>query len=248
MKIAFGFWGLTRSLKFTINSIKKNIFDQFKKKGIEYDIFLHTYYFEGLYSNKVNNIKNVQLDFDEYKLLNPDYFKIDNQDEIKKKINFNLYETKNKSSKIALPKNSHINFIMALYSKLQLVNLIKDSKNDYDYIIFLRPDVKFINKFNVNWFNLSKKVKILIPNFAHHKGYNDRFFIGNYKQGIVYGSAFNYLEEYAVHTRLKPEIFNKYIIDKKCRLNQKRTFIRFINLYFQRIRANGEIDKNDLKL
>ncbi len=246
MKVAFCFWGLTRSLKYTIENIKEKIFNSFDKQNIEYDIFLHTYFFDGLYNNKT--CKDLVLDFEEYKLLNPDYFKIDNQDIIKKQIDFSLYETPNRSSKIALPHRSHINFILAMYSKLQIVKLINESKNKYNYIIFLRPDVKFLNNFNLKWFLLSNEDKILIPNFAHHSGYNDKFFIGNHEQGLVYGSAFNYLHEYSRSIRLKPEAFIKYVIDKKCRLNNKRTYVKFINLKFQRIRANGKVAIEDIKL
>jgi hypothetical protein len=247
MKVAFCFWGLTRSLKYTLGSIKENIFNVFDEKNIDYDIFLHTYFFEGLYNNKQSNESGLELNFEEYKLLNPDYYKIDNQDEIKKKIDFSLYETP-KRRKIALPKNSHINFILAMYSKLQIVKLINDSKNKYDYIIYLRPDVKFLNKFNLRWFLLSHGKKILIPNFAHNRGYNDRFFVGNHNQALIYGSAFNYLHEYSRSTQLKPEAFIKYVIQKKCRLNNKRIYVRFIDFKFKRIRANGEVAKQDINL
>ena len=42
-KIAVCFFGLTRSLKHTIDSIKKNIFHPLQKNNINYDIYLHTY-------------------------------------------------------------------------------------------------------------------------------------------------------------------------------------------------------------
>ena len=247
MKVAFCFWGLTRSLKYTIDSIKENIFNVFDEKGIDYDIFLHTYFFKGLYNNKQSNESNVSLNFEEYKLLNPKYFKIDNQDEVIKKINFSLFETP-KKKKIALPRSSHTNFILAMYSKLQIVNIINESKNRYDYIIYLRPDVKFQNKFNLRWFSLSHGKKMLIPNFAHNNGYNDRFFVGNHDQALVYGSAYNYLHEYSRTIQLKPEAFIKYVIQKKCKLNKKRSFVRFINFRFKRIRANGEVAKQDINL
>ena len=44
MRIALGFWGLTRSLEdHTIESIRKNIFSALSACGIEYDVFIHTY-------------------------------------------------------------------------------------------------------------------------------------------------------------------------------------------------------------
>ena len=43
MKVAIGFFGLTRSLRYTIYSITTNIYNVFKANNIEYDVFIHTY-------------------------------------------------------------------------------------------------------------------------------------------------------------------------------------------------------------
>ena len=42
-RVAICFFGLTRSLKHTIDSINTNIFQPLKNSNIEYDVFLHTY-------------------------------------------------------------------------------------------------------------------------------------------------------------------------------------------------------------
>ena len=41
MKVALCFFGITRSLKYTHNSIKEKIFDIFIKNKIDYDIFIY---------------------------------------------------------------------------------------------------------------------------------------------------------------------------------------------------------------
>ena len=43
---------------------------------------MHTYHFKNEYKDNYSNEK-LKFDFEEYKLLNPKYFKIDNQDEVK---------------------------------------------------------------------------------------------------------------------------------------------------------------------
>ena len=93
MKIALCFWGLTRSLKYTIHSIKKYILHVFKKYNIEYKIFIHTFKFDEKYNNPRTNEINIELDFEEYKLLDPDYIEIDHQDEVKTDINVFKYRT-----------------------------------------------------------------------------------------------------------------------------------------------------------
>lgn len=43
VRCALAFWGLTRTLNMTIDSIRTNIFDSLKQQGVSYSVFLHTY-------------------------------------------------------------------------------------------------------------------------------------------------------------------------------------------------------------
>ena len=45
MKIAIGFFGITRSLKYTINSINSNIFHVLELNNIDYDVYIQFYAF-----------------------------------------------------------------------------------------------------------------------------------------------------------------------------------------------------------
>lgn len=42
-KLAIGFYGIIRSLNYTIDSIEKNIFNILKENNFNYDLFVHTY-------------------------------------------------------------------------------------------------------------------------------------------------------------------------------------------------------------
>ena len=78
-KIAIIFYGLTRSLNKTINSIHENIFNVLKENLIEYDIFIHTYKINGEYKNDwshENTANYINEDID--KLLKPKYYINDN--------------------------------------------------------------------------------------------------------------------------------------------------------------------------
>tara|TARA_A100001015_G_scaffold310292_1_gene411407 strand:+ start:1208 stop:2218 length:1011 start_codon:yes stop_codon:yes gene_type:complete len=326
MKIAILFWGLTRSLKYTINSINKNIFDILKKNNIDYDIYLHTYKVNKLYTNNRSKEKNVKLDFNEYKLLNPKYFIYDDLDEIKNKLNFKLYRTHDDPWPEEQNNYKTLdNFILALYSKLQITNLLriqinsqknskknvtkinlyekkikcnnmkieeinkkikkyyyninnknkeiitlkitklkdditflsnenKDLSNDsnlitgdydekkYDYVIFLRPDVIYLNNFDIKFFDKITSKDICIPNFCIFNNFNDRFFISNIENALLYGSLFNELLEYSKINNCHSETFHYNIIKKKYNLN-----INLVKFYFNRVRANGKILSNDYK-
>jgi len=305
MKIALIFWGLTRSLKFTIKTIEKRIFKILKDNNIDYDIYLHTYKLNNLYSNKRANENNIKLDFEEYKLLNPDYFIYDDQDVIKEKLKLFKYRTH--KDPWDSDYSSMDNFILAMYSKLRITLLLEEnvlkSNNDnlkeniymntinsnniliksyqrqiklfvkennntkvkelklkilnldsvnknleldsdyitgnfiyrskYKYCIFLRPDVFYINDFNLNFFNLIDDNNIGIPNFCLFANFNDRFFISTYKNGLLYGKLFNKMLEYSKKNELHSETFHYHNI-KKYNLN-----INLINFIFDRVRADG---------
>ena len=122
MKIAIGFFGITRSLKYTINSIKENIFNVFEEKNIEYDIFMHTYFLNSYGNKRALEGKTDIIDNEEYKLLSPKYLKIDDQDDIKKKLDLTSYRKfpdpwKTKYQSVDF-------FILGSYSKYMLTNMI----------------------------------------------------------------------------------------------------------------------------
>ena len=126
MRVAVCFWGLTRSLKYTIHSIDKHILNILKKANIDYSIFMHTYTFKSTYYNPRASEVNVQLDFDEYKLFNPDFLQIDDQDTIRDSLDLHKYRT------LPDPWDTNYicvdNFLLAMYSKMQLGKMLKHSK------------------------------------------------------------------------------------------------------------------------
>lgn len=307
MKLALLFWGLTRSLKYTIKSINKNILNIFKEKNIDFDIFLHTYKSNEIYNNYRTKEKDILLNFDEYKLLNPTYFIFDDLEKIKKNLNLELYRSHKD------PWNSNYNsvdnFILSLYSKKRVINLLNskitkiniyekkinknlkeidnyelkiknmDNQNDdniikekinqlkikiemlkknneeltnesnniqecnhYDYVLFLRPDVKYKNKINLEWLKLIKNDHILIPNFCIFNDFNDRFFASTIENAMIYGNLFDELLKYSKIKELHSETFHYELIIKKYKIKAN-----LINFYFNRVRANGKELINDFK-
>jgi hypothetical protein len=91
MKVCICFFGLTRSLKNTIDSLNCNVFKLLDLNNIKYDIYLHTYDLKIL-TNIRSNEKNCILDTDEYKLLNAKEYIIDNQDEFDKNFDYKSVE------------------------------------------------------------------------------------------------------------------------------------------------------------
>ena len=235
MKIALVSWGLTRSLKKTLPSLKKNLFDVLKENQIDYDIYLHTYKIIGNYSNTRTGEKNMKLDDKEFQLLNPFKFKVDIQNNIK--IDFKNYFSKKDPYNNKYESCKYV--ILGLYSKLQATNLIKESGIKYDYIIFYRTDVEYLNKFDINWLKHINNNNIIVPSFiCCRHNFNDRFAICNYENGINFGSFFKVLKIYSKKYELNSELIQRKILDD-LKIN-----VYFVNFFFNRVRSNGFI-KND---
>ena len=238
MKIALAFWGLTRSLKYTIDSINNNILKVLNDNSIEYIIYQHTYYFSTEYKNIRTKELNDKLDFDEYKLLNANYLKRDDQDKIK--LNLNLQKYRSFPDPWRTNYNSVDNFILAMYSKKKVTKMIQKSKENIDIIMFLRPDVKYLRPFDINFLNIINNT-INVPNFGIINNINDRACIALYKEAMIYGKLFNYIFEYSKNNKLHSEEF-QYNILTKLNIN-----INYISFYFNRVRCNGLELINDYK-
>jgi hypothetical protein len=236
MKVALAFWGLTRSLKYTIASINTKIINILKKHNIDYKIFMHTWTVNSAYSNTRAKEKNIYFDNEEYKLLSPDYFETHDQDEFKKNINFKAFRTH--KDPWDTKYETVDNFICAMFSKSRCTQLIRKSNENFDYIIFLRADCLYLTNFDISFFKLVNNNTICIPNFALHSNFNDRFCITNKSTYQLYGCVFNKLFEYSKHFPLHSETFY-YNLIKRNKIN-----IKLINFIFKRVRADGKIVEN----
>lgn len=242
--IALCFFGITRSLKYTLPSIEKYIFDSLKEHNISYDIFLHTYSLNW-YENRRNREKNItNIDNDEYKLLNPNYYQVDDQDEIKKQLDLPKYRSQQDPFKNGY--NSVDNFILAQYSKHNIVNMIKKSNKQYKYIVYIRPDCQYLAPLLPKHLSLANDKTIVIPSF-HQYGqgnikFNDRFCISNMSTYTIYGDVFHLLNEISKQMPLHSEsVIYTIVVGNK--IDIKR-----INFRFKRIRFNGTVDYHDVKL
>jgi hypothetical protein len=228
-RVALCFWGLTRSLKYTIDSIQKNILHPLRNNTV--DIYLHTYRFTSPYINKRSK-ENGKLDFDEYRLLQPDFLLIEDQDEVKKQLKLEEYRT------YPDPWNTDYqtadNSICASWSKFQLSSMIRKSGKTYDNVIFLRPDVKFLSPLNTNYLFLCNDDTFYTPHFHQFGGLNDRFFLSTHKNGLIYGDAFLFLKRYSKIRDIHSE---RYLLFYLTKLNKLQNIP--IRICFNRVRCDG---------
>ena len=232
-KICICFYGLTRSLKYTINSIQNNILKILIKNNYYFDIYLHTYNLDVINNRRSNEI-NIKLDNQEYKLLNCDYIKIDNQKNFDKSININQYLIKGDPWP-ENPKVSLLNLIRQLNSLNKVASLIKPNIN-YLYYLYLRPDLKYLNELNIKIIKNYKDNEFYTPLWGKFGGLNDRLGLGNKKVMSQFANRIQKTIKFSKSNKLHSETFLKYVM--------KEFIIKDIKMKANRIRANGVESKD----
>lgn len=233
-KVAIIFYGLTRTLHKTHESIKQNLFKQLEDNSIQYDIFIHTNLINGPYNNmwtgeKIENYINEDVK----KILNPKFYIFDNQEEIINKINFDEYYTKlGNWTGLSETMTKYLirNLCLALYSKKQITKIFDKHINDYDFAIIIRPDTELLNKIDVNYFNELNDNNIIIPSIDWFRGCNDRICMGKPNVISYCGKLFDQLKEYS---KKKSIISERFFLDK---LNEKGISIIKKNINYKQIR------------
>ena len=140
--------------------------------------------FNMMFTKKVNTFKFVDeysiecrtwWIFEEYTLLNADYIEIDDQDKVKTDIDVFKYRKQND------PWNSDYicvdNFLCAMYSKKRIGQMVENSGEEFEYIVYLRPDMKYHTKFDVRYFSHANQYTVCTPDFHLFPNLNDRFCI-----------------------------------------------------------------------
>jgi len=215
-KIAICYWGMTRSTKFVYKTHESNLYDVLKDNNIDYDIFMHTWETDNniVWEKKYDN----PIDYEEYKLLNPKYYEIQKQYEFLDTIIFNNYFDEELYNKYGHSHHEWIpslirNHLCALESQKRVYNMVLKTKEDYDYILFLRPDVKIENKFHHTILN--EDFDIVISSDGHYEGYNDRFAIIPFKKAEKYSTRIDEIIDFRRNNgRIVSEKYVKFIIDK----------------------------------
>ena len=232
MKIALCFWGICRSTDKTIDSIKTNIHNVLKENDIEYDTYVHTYHISNLYSNERAGEPIQDINNDLYVLLEPNFIEIDDQEAVDKTLDLQSYKT----HKDPWHSNYNVfdNHIRALYSLYKVTQLYKEKP--YDYIIYLRPDVLYLNPISPTWF--PKDNSISVPDFhddCDKCPINDRFAICTKPTALIYGLRFKKALEYSKKYKLHSERFLLYILENS------KTKINRVPFRFRRVRTTGLI-------
>jgi hypothetical protein len=167
------------------------------------------------------NELNIPNDYDEYKLLNPTVYQIDDQSEFLDSICFEDYFNNELYKKYGGDTHHEWrpylirNHLCALESQKRVTTMCMNSNKTYDYVIYVRPDVEIYDEFPIQCLSKIKDNDIAIPSDEHHEGYNDRFAIVPFNMCEKYGKRIDEILEFRkLRGRIVSEKYVKYIIEK----------------------------------
>jgi hypothetical protein len=241
--IALCYWGLPRSTRTVVKSHQTHIFDELIKHGIEFDVYTHTW---NETKNRVwESILETPIYPNDIQLLNPIKYQIDDQNEFKRSLNMSdYYYVQDIENEWRLPLLE--NHLCALESMKRVTSLMLLSGIKYDYVIFIRPDANITTSLPIQEIldYMRTPNTIILPNFDHFEGYNDRFAFMRYENTTLYSHRIDGLKEYRKHNgRIVSEKYCKYVIDK-CYDNVRFVDFKFELVYNNKLTLHDVINNN----
>ena len=202
MRFCICFYGIIgRSLKYTFESIEKNIFDVLIKGGVEYDVYLHNNEVNVLSSKRAGEDEQ-KIDNDCWNMLKPIAYISEKQADAPTNAERFDNEFAHIPDKFNDDKQSYKFALYEMYSCKKVTELWKENK-PYDCYLYLRPDLEYVHKINLDFIKscMSRsdwKNIIMTPNWHNHigEGLNDRIAFGSYDSIIVWGERFDYIDEF----------------------------------------------------
>lgn len=244
MRVALCYWGIARSTDETIDSIERNILKPLADANIETRVFVHTYTQNRPYVNSRAGEWNLQLKNDIWKMLLPDSYKVERQEDVDMMLQFSKYRTHGdpwatEGKPLYVKYSTLDNLIRALWSLYQVTQLWVSATEAFDAVIYLRPDVRFVTPLKMEWLTGLQKKKILIPDFHLVDGWNDRFAIGCPSDMRVYGLRYAAAYKFSMENPLHSESF------LSAHMASHGIEPKTIPMRFRRIRADGIVCSAD---
>ncbi len=248
MKICICFFGvINRSLKYTIGNIKKNIFQELEKRGIEYDVYIHNIIVDNVSTNPTRegiqeDIQHLE-DFSKHLKYKERCDTL--QSKIDKSINWNylkkfgdaFWMDKILSDRHYCGWNVLYNAIRELIS-IQKVTKLWLNKQKYDFYLYLRPDIYYETPLDIDSIINNLDKFLIINSNLPTNALSDVVYGGNYDIMKIIGKRIEWVPTILNFTQ-KPyqsELLIYYIINA----------YKFPYKYFwmneaPRVRANGEL-------
>ena len=243
LHVAVCFFGLLRSLNYTIDSIRSHVLDPLLLAGATYDVYVHTYN-----DSSITNARSAEfgekLDWTHYRLLHPHRAVIEDTRVFESSfIDRHLPALLRHGDAWgqAEPHTSLGNLLKQLHSLRAVTRLWTNSSARYDAVIYARPDVWFFKPLNTSAVlaqvaaaTAGNQCLLLTPPWHTFGGLNDRFAIGTPATMKRYGERVLHALQYSTHARLHSESFLHWVM--RC---TSECSCGAVDVLFARVRAGG---------
>jgi hypothetical protein len=224
MDIAIIYFGLTRSIKKVYQSHIRHIYQVLERNKITYKKFMHTWSMKDGIQNIADQILPQRIDYEEYKLLYPDSYKIDSEEDFLSSINMDDYFYKDVWNEKGhcmegewIPKMVS-NHVCMLESQKRATTMLEEyiekTGNVPKIVLFIRPDIECYTDLPLEHI-VFDNYTINLPDHSHHEGLNDQVALIHYNFLEKYGKRISELAEFRKHNgRIVGEKYIKFIIQK----------------------------------
>ena len=225
MEIDFAiiYFGLTRSTKKVYESHINNIYNVLSKNNLTYKTFMHTWSTSDNKQRVWDTTISQEIDYDEYKLLQPDFYKIEKQEDFTNNLDWGKYFYSEAYTTFGTDTNGEwlplliLNHLCALESQkraLEMVEEFMESGYKIKHYLFIRPDLLIFDELPLYQI-LHNPNKITIPIDWSFEGYNDRVSVVNYENAIIYAKRINEIAEFRkTNGKIVSEKYLKFIVEK----------------------------------
>ena len=240
MRIAVCFRGISRSLSYTIASIRDNVFAPARSFG-EVKVFTHLFD-----QSEINNPRTGEvgaLNSEEYQLLGSDWLSLEQPDECLEKYNFEYL--KSFGDPWGDGFSSLRNVVHALHSLKQ--GWLAAQSWGADVYLFLRPDMVYHQSFGPVLQKIAKQRRagLGVPLWEGWGGCNDTFAIANTAAAAsCYAERIDRASDYCKRTG-KPLTAEVYLLD--C-IKEQNVPLWFMNIEASRVRSSGIFVQENFKL
>ena len=194
-------YGLPRSLRFTIHSIRSNVISPLQNVDVQVDTFVHTFRHRHPISNRRSQELNVKLDNDEWKLLQPTNVSIEEVESVLHDQRGLLNKLKRYGDAWRDGFSSLERYLLGLHSAQYVTRMAEQQHKSYDGAILIRGDLLFYDPLDVRLFAQALRMNtIVIPAWQSWFGLNDRFMYGAFNEILRYGGRVEHVMSFCSQT------------------------------------------------
>jgi hypothetical protein len=247
--VAVVFWGLARSLRFTLTSIQQAL-DALRCGGRNsVTTFFHTYTLARPYSNRFAGEPEMWLNNSEHTLLGADEVVVEDMDSVSRAVDWPMLRSFGDPwADLNLSWEVHRHMVLALYSQCRVTRMALHrggpvAGTNFTHFLFMRPDVNFSVPLDPMLLHLVGPNEAAAPFFGYWDmmflngsvPVNDRFLLaGSAGVAATYGCRLDRVaSEYPRELDMHAERFAGWS------LRSRNISVLYVPLCFSRIRATG---------